>query len=132
MKRKPEYVVVTCVSQFRNRYVIPVDELQKMNPDMPVDPSWALDSVTCEEVKEFSQRHIGEQIIDAQVLREPEVLQFFDADNDYLTEWDEEFKLAWINHWKQKPSKEEEAKFEEIRLKHTSAKSDTTNTSSED
>jgi hypothetical protein len=88
--------------------------------------------VTCEEVKEFSQRHIGEQIIDAQVLREPEVLQFFDADNDYLTEWDEEFKLAWINHWKQKPSEEEEAKFEEIRLKHTSAKSDTTNTSSED
>lgn len=132
MKRKPEYVVVTCVSQFRNRYVIPVEELQKMNPDMPVDPSWALDAVTCEEVKEFSQRHVGEQIIDAQVLREPEVLQFFDADNDYLQSWDEEFKLAWINHWKAQPSEEEEAKFEEIRQKHMSAKKDTTNTSSED
>jgi len=132
MKKRPEYVVVTCVSQFRNRYVIPVDELQKMNPDMPVDPSWALDSVTCEEVKEFSQRHIGEQIIDAQVLREPEVLQFFDADNDYLKGWDEEFKIEWIRHWKEQPSEEEQAKFEEIRQKFLIDKSDTTNTSSED
>ena len=115
IKQKPEYVVVTCVSTFRNRYVIPVDELQRMNPDEPVDPSWALDAVTCQDVKEFSQRHVGEQIIDAQVLREPEVLQFFDADNDYLSGWEEEFKLAWIKHWKEKPSPEEEAEFDALR-----------------
>jgi hypothetical protein len=100
IKQKPEYVVVTCVSTFRNRYVIPVDELQRMNPDEPVDPSWALDAVTCQDVKEFSQRHIGEQIIDAQVLREPEVLQFFDADNDYLKDWTEEQKISWIHDWR--------------------------------
>lgn len=100
IKQKPEYVVVTCVSTFRNRYVIPVDELQKMNPDAEVDPSWALDAVTCEDVKEFSQRHVGEQIIDAQVLREPEVLQFFDADNDYLKDWTEDQKLSWIHDWR--------------------------------
>jgi hypothetical protein len=100
IKQKPEYVVVTCVSTFRNRYVIPVDELQKMNPDAEVDPSWALDAVTCEDVKEFSQRHVGEQIIDAQVLREPEVLQFFDADNDYLKDWTEDQKISWIHDWR--------------------------------
>jgi hypothetical protein len=100
IKQKPEYVVVTCVSTFRNRYVIPVDELQRMNPDEEVDPSWALDAVTCEDVKEFSQRHVGEQIIDAQVLREPEVLQFFDADNDYLKDWTEEQKISWIHDWR--------------------------------
>ena len=100
IKQKPEYVVVTCVSTFRNRYVIPVDELQRMNPDEPVDPSWALDAVTCQDVKEFSQRHVGEQIIDAQVLREPEVLQFFDADNDYLKDWTEEQKISWIHDWR--------------------------------
>jgi len=71
-----------------------------MNPDEPVDPSWALDAVTCQDVKEFSQRHIGEQIIDAQVLREPEVLQFFDADNDYLKDWTEEQKISWIHDWR--------------------------------
>tara|TARA_B100000497_G_C7650292_1_gene391182 strand:- start:688 stop:1113 length:426 start_codon:yes stop_codon:yes gene_type:complete len=100
IKQKPEYVVVTCVSTFRNRYVIPVDELQRLNPDEEVDPSWALDAVTCEDVKEFSQRHVGEQIIDAQVLREPEVLQFFDADNDYLKDWTEEQKISWIHDWR--------------------------------
>jgi len=71
-----------------------------MNPDAEVDPSWALDAVTCEDVKEFSQRHVGEQIIDAQVLREPEVLQFFDADNDYLKDWTEDQKISWIHDWR--------------------------------
>lgn len=110
--KQPEYVVVTCVSTFRNRYVIPVDELQNLNPDEPVDPSWALDEVTMENVKEFSQRHVGEQIIDAQVVKEPEILQFFDADNDYLAEWDESQKLQWIRDWKN-PLSESEPTAEE-------------------
>jgi hypothetical protein len=102
IEKQPEYVVVTCISSFRQRYVVPVDELQKLNPDQPVDPSWALDCVTAEEVKEFSQRHVGEQIIDAQVVKEAEILQFFDADNDYLAGWTQEEKLAWIRDWKER------------------------------
>ena len=128
IKKQPEYVVVTCISSFRQRYVIPVDELQKLNPDEPVNPSWALDEVTMENVKEFSQRHVGEQIIDAQVVKEKEVLQFFDADNDYLAGWDEEFKLAWIKHWKENPTDEERAAFEEIREKAGFPRSDTMTT----
>lgn len=118
IEKQPEYVVVTCISSFRQRYVIPVDELQKLNPDEPVDPSWALDEVTMENVKEFSQRHVGEQIIDAQVVKQPEVLQFFDADNDYLAKWDEEFKLAWIRNWKENPTEEEKAEFDAARAAH--------------
>ena len=132
IKKQPEYVVVTCVSSFRQRYVIPVDELQKLNPDDPVDPSWALDCVTCEEVKEFSQRHVGEQIIDAQVVKEAEILQFFDADNDYLAGWDEEFKLAWIKNWKENPTEEEEAEYQAARERAGFPKNDTMTTSSED
>mgnify|MGYP001131353299 CR=1 FL=1 len=128
IKKQPEYVVVTAISTFRQRYVVPVDELQKLNPDDPVDPSWALDCVTMEEVKEFSQRHIGEQIIDAQVVKEKEILQFFDADNDYLKEWDEEFKLAWMKNWKEQPTDEEKAEYEKAREKAGFPKSDTTTT----
>ena len=131
IKKQPEYVVVTCISSFRQRYVIPVDELQKLNPDDPVDPSWALDEVTMQNVKEFSQRHIGEQIIDAQVVKEKEILQFFDADNDYLQSWDEEFKLAWIRNWKENATDEEKAEFEALRQAHM-AKNDITNTFAED
>jgi hypothetical protein len=131
IKKQPEYVVVTCISSFRQRYVIPVDELQKLNPDAPVDPSWALDEVTMESVKEFSQRHVGEQIIDAQVVKEKEVLQFFDADNDYLSGWDEEFKLAWIKNWKENPTEAETEEYENARVKAGFPKSDTMTTSSE-
>lgn len=143
-KKQPEYVVVTTISTFRERYVIPVDELQKLNPDDPVDPSWALDEVTMQNVKEFSQRHVGEQIIDAQVVKEKEILQFFDADNDYLAEWSEEQKLEWIRDWKEKTEAELEAQYQNRRAEEMVAreaenkafmealdKSDTTTTSSD-
>jgi hypothetical protein len=145
IKKQPEYVVVTCISSFRQRYVIPVDELAKLNPDAPVDPSWALDCVTCQEVKEFSQRHVGEQIIDAQVVKEKEILQFFDADNDYLADWDEEKKLEWIQDWKEKTEQELEAQYQKRRAEEMVTreaenkafmealdKSDTTTTSSDE
>ena len=113
-----EYVVVTCISTHRMRYVVPMDELQKLNEDYIVDPKWALDCVTCEEVGEFSQMHIGEQIIDHVVMNEEEILNLFDNDNDYLKNWDKEYKLAWIRNWKENPSEKEKAEFEKIRAKH--------------
>ena len=95
-----KYAVVTAVSQFRIRYVIPMDELQKLNPEAPVELQWAEDCVTCEEVKDFSQKHLGETIIDTVEMSEDEVLEFFDADNGYLSEWPREQKLKWIRAWK--------------------------------
>lgn len=60
-----KYVIVTAISSYRMRYCIPVDELQKLNPDVPIEGheiEWADDCVTSEDVDEFSQMHIGEQI----------------------------------------------------------------------
>ena len=94
-----QYAVVTVVSQFRIRYAIPMDELQSLNPNMPVDSKWALDSVTCQEVEEFSQEHLGETIVDHVVLEESEILTLFDKDNDYLSGWSTEQKLAHIRKW---------------------------------
>ena len=100
------YVVVTCVSTFRERYCVPVSELQKLNPDVDItnDPvkqiEWANDSVAMEEVKEFSQSHIGEDIIDTFILDEERVLNLFDRDNDYLKDWTKEQKLKHLHDWK--------------------------------
>jgi len=97
------YVIVTAISSHRMRYVIPVDELQKLNPDVPVEgheTEWAMDCVTCEEVNDFSQRHVGEQIIDAYILDEESMLILFDADNDYLKDWTKEKKLDYVRKWK--------------------------------
>ena len=101
MDKKSEYVVVTAMSTHRMRYVVPMDELQKLNEDYIVDPKWALDLVTCEEVQEFSQMHLGEQIVDSYVIDEDEILDLFDKDNDYLKDWTKEQKIKNIRNWKE-------------------------------
>lgn len=98
-----KYVVVTTISSHRMRYVIPVDELQKLNPDVPVEgyeTEWAMDCVTCEEVNDFSQGHVGEQIIDAYIVDEESMLNLFDKDNGYLAGWTKEKKLEYVRKWK--------------------------------
>ena len=95
-----QYVIVTAVSTFRQRYCIPMDELQAENTDMTVDPLWALDAVTCDEVNEFSQLHIGELIVDHEVLSEKEALAMYDRDNDYLKDIDVDKKVRMMRDWK--------------------------------
>jgi hypothetical protein len=95
-----KYVLVTAISTHRMRYCIPLDDLQKMNEDMPVHPAWACDSVIMNEVNEFSQDHIGELIVDYNVLTEDEILEQFDKDNNYLITWTKEKKLEHIRDWR--------------------------------
>lgn len=98
-----KYVMVTAISSYRIRYAIPVDELQKLNEDVPVDGheiEWAEDSVTCQDAEEFSQLHIGESIIDSRIVDEQEMLQMFDAENDYLKSWTKAEKIEHVKDWK--------------------------------
>jgi len=99
-----QYVLVTAISHFRMRYCIPVDELRAENPeasDEQFDPvSWANDCVTMNEVDEFSQAHISEDIVDSRVVSEEEMLQQFDEDNDYLKSWTREQKIDHVQRWK--------------------------------
>lgn len=101
-----KYVIVTAISQFRQRYAIPVDELKKLNLEVqPTDEElheWAHDCVTCEDVKEFSQHHLGETIIDSVLIDEDQMLEQFDRDNSYLRSWDREYKIEWVRDWKDK------------------------------
>lgn len=55
-----KYVLVEAVQQFRQRYVVELDE------DSPSE--WALDSVTMGEVKELSSESLGEVIVSHRVL----------------------------------------------------------------
>jgi hypothetical protein len=101
-----KYVVVTTVSSYRIRYVVPMSELQKSNEELPVDPWWALDGVTCGDYEEFSQEYIDENIVDWTVENENEILQRFDKENDYLAEWTKKQKLELI--YRNLTSKKEE------------------------
>jgi len=79
-----EWVLVECVSTFRQRYMVEVPKGKTL---------WALDTVTMEEAKEFSQEFIGEQIISHRTVSKKEALELCDKDNDYGSEWDKETKM---------------------------------------
>ena len=97
-----DYIVVTCISTHRMRYVMHKDDLRKLNTDAnPTDKElvdWAMDTVTMEECDEFSQMHLGEQIVDTYECTEDEMLGFFDRDNDYLSGWDRDYKIQHVRN----------------------------------
>ena len=96
MKNK-DYVVVTALSSYRMRYVMHRDDLQKINPNVTGQiVSWANDTVTMEECEEFSQEHMGEYIVDTVEMNEEDMLELFDKDNDYLSDWSKDQKIEWI------------------------------------
>jgi hypothetical protein len=79
-----EYVVITTISHFRLKYIVPADEYNE-----PID----LDNVT-----DFSQMHISEDIIASEKITEDEALALFDAENQYLRNWPRSKKIDFINN----------------------------------
>lgn len=91
-----KYAVVTTVSSFYHYYVVPLDLLQELNVKHPVEKNWLEDLVVCNEVEEFSQKHIGEQILESSIVNEEDILKVFDTQNDYLSKWTKEKKIEYI------------------------------------
>lgn len=84
-----KYIVET-ISTFRMRYVIEA----KNQFD-------AMDEVTMNDdsghLREFSQKHIAENITSVRQIDRDEYLSQFNEDNDYLQDWDEDQKLSFVN-----------------------------------
>jgi hypothetical protein len=92
MSEKTQLVLVECVSMFRMRYLV---EVPIGTDNYGYDKKdWALDTVTMEEAKEFSQHHIGENIVTSRVISKEEALVLCDQDNDYASNWPEEQKIG--------------------------------------
>lgn len=79
-----EWVLVDTVSMFRMRYMVEVPKGKA---------EYALDTVACNDAKEFSQEHIGETIVSHRVVTEEEALAISDTDNDYAKAWAPEDKI---------------------------------------
>lgn len=83
-KQKKAWVMVDAISTFRMRYCVEVPEDH---------PEYALDDVTMQTAKEFSQEHIGEQIVSHRVISTSEALVLCDLDNSYASSWDDDKKI---------------------------------------
>jgi hypothetical protein len=93
-----KYVLVETISQHRMRYVIevPLDHNEREYPCTAIQ--WAEDTVTMEEMKEFSQKWLGEVISSSRELTKEQVLELVNEDNDYCTgkygePWSDEKKM---------------------------------------
>lgn len=82
-----KYLVET-VSMFRIRYVVEAKDVEH-----------ASDEVVCNNgnLKEFSQRHIDENVISIREVSDIDYLDLFDIDNDYLKTWTNEQKFDFVN-----------------------------------
>ena len=90
-KEETQLVLVECVSTFRQRYMV---EVPVGTDDYGNDKTlWALDTVTMQEAKEFSQEYLGEQIVSHRVVTYDEALSLCNKDNDYVASWDTETKV---------------------------------------
>ena len=88
-----KWVMVECVSMFRMRYMVEVPEEH---------PDWALDTVTMQEAKEFSQEHLDEVIVSHRVMDTAEALVQCDLDNGYCSGWTDEQKMnAFFTTWEE-------------------------------
>ena len=79
--------LVECVSTFRMRYVISCESAEH-----------AMDTITMNEATEFSQEHLGEQIVSARQVEHAEIIALCDQDNDYCKEWDDATKYKNFVH----------------------------------
>lgn len=84
LKKGSVWVMVEAIQSYRMRYMV---EAPATNPE------YALDDVTCEDAKEFSQLALPEVITSHRVLTEEEALVLCDIDNDYTKSWDKEQKI---------------------------------------
>ena len=86
IKKKEEkvWVMVETIQSFRMRYMV----------EAPADhPEYALDTVTMNEAKEFSQEALPEVISSHRVMTEAEALVQCDLDNSYCSSWSDAQKV---------------------------------------
>lgn len=87
IKKKEEekvWVMVEAIQSFRMRYMVEAPAAH---------PEYALDTVTCNDAKEFSQEALPEVITSHRVMTTAEALVQCDIDNSYCSSWNDAQKL---------------------------------------
>jgi hypothetical protein len=89
-----KFVLVDTISQYRMRYIIEVpDDHNEREYPCSAD-TWAADTVTSEEMKEFSQLWLGETIVSTREITKEEIIPLCDKENDYCQSWNDEQKMT--------------------------------------
>lgn len=77
-KKETEWILVETIQTFRHRYMV----------EVPIGKSdWALDTVTMNDAKEFSQMYLGETIVSHRGMSYDDAMQLCVVDNEYTNVW---------------------------------------------
>jgi hypothetical protein len=87
LKEGSVWVLVEAIQSYRMRYMV---EAPATNPE------YAMDDVTMQTAKEFSQLALPEVITSHRVISEQEALELSDIDNDYTKGWNTQQKTKSI------------------------------------
>jgi hypothetical protein len=88
-----KFVLVETQIQYRMRYIIEVPDNHNDKEYPCTAEQWAMDTVTSEEMKEFSQLYLGETIFSSREIAKEDIIPMCDAENDYCKSWDDEHKF---------------------------------------
>jgi len=88
-----KFVLVDCIAQYRMRYIIEVPDNHNEQEYPCSAEQWALDTVTSEEMQEFSQLYLGETIVSSREITKEEIVPLCDIDNEYCKSWDDDKKI---------------------------------------
>lgn len=88
-----KYILVDAISQFRMRYVIEVPDTHNDGEYPCTAEQWAMDTVTMQDAKEFSQEWLGETIVSAHEIVNEHIIDLCDEDNEYCKTWETEKKM---------------------------------------
>lgn len=91
----PKIVLVETVSTFRHMYAVEVRDEDPIEHALDDVVMYATGEFT-DEMEEFAQKHIAEDIFSHREITEDEYLKIFDKENDYLKEWTVEQKKRFI------------------------------------
>jgi hypothetical protein len=83
-----QYATFTTISMFKHTYVVEMTEGDKLED--------LADLITCEELEEFSQKHVDESIIDMSTLSQEQMIAKFRKENAYLNSWSDEYIVQWV------------------------------------
>lgn len=96
-----EYINIVTVSHFRHSYVIPLkdlEEFRKSESESQADIAQRL--IQDEDVKEFSQTHISEDVVATKELSAIEFLDLIDDDpNCHMKSWSTASKINYAEYW---------------------------------
>jgi hypothetical protein len=83
------------------KYAIPLKDFEALGYKEPIDTVKLAEYLQAGNVKEFSQHHLGENVVDVAVHSEEQLLDVFNVDNAYLSGWPTAQKIEWINRWEE-------------------------------